>query len=113
MLLPSGNAGAIVRIPIPASSLCAVVLSTSSDCQSLSPAPFVKSPLSSFRPEPSNIRTPRSAKPFQLINGPQHRETLFRRYLGSFHHTVEHLPVIHLHHIAAARDPQLLHRIRD
>jgi hypothetical protein len=83
------------------------------------PAPFVKSPLSSFRPSPSSARTPSSPSRSSLSIA---RSTIPRsceNFSGSagsripdLHHPVQHLPVVHPDQVVPARDPHGLQRIR-
>ncbi len=74
-----------------------------------SSAPLVKSPLSSLRPSPKQLLHAFDAKPIELVDRAQHREPLARILFAAkpdrFHHAIEHLAVVHLHHVLAARMP--------
>ena len=55
-------------------------------------------------------------KPIEFVDGAQNTEPrcemLFSTDADRFHDTIKNFPIIHLHHIRAARNPQSLHRIR-
>ena len=88
-----------------------------STCRSrrVSPAPLVKSPLSSLRPRPKQQAHPFDAQPVELVDRAQDRQpppsVRRRRQPDRLHHAVEHLAVVDLDHIVAARDPQRLEAI--
>ena len=83
-------------------------------CRS-SPAPLVKSPLSSLRPRPSKRAHAFGAKPVELVDRAQDGQPPSRVLLAAepdrLHHAVEHLAVVDLDHVVAALDPERLQAI--
>ncbi len=70
-----------------------------------------------MRPLPSSMATPLRAQPVELVDGAQHGEPLGRVGLGdridadAGQHPVQHLAVVDLDHVLAARDAQRLQRV--
>src|SRR5262249_16172453 len=75
-------------------------------CESESSAPFVKSLLSSLAKQHFDGFHP---EPIELVDGAHRRESLFHRNVNAIHRTIENLAVVHLHDVAAARNPESLH----